>query len=118
MILSNDLKTKLLANILASDLNANQMKFLMFLYRVTIDCQCLEAKIPSLNQIANSISKDNRDFRRDVYSLLERDIIKRTGKFYGFNFEFDIWGTNCKSKKNTIEIINATVHEAIKNRKK
>ncbi len=90
------LRTEIISNVLASKLNTNQLKFIMYLYRITVECKRLETKIPSLNRIADILLVDRRNFRRDVAELIERSIILREGKEYGFNIDFDIIG---KSKR-------------------
>jgi len=115
VLYSNEQKTILFAQIFASNLNANQLSFVFFLYRLTIECSRLCAPIPSISEIAETFGVDKYNFIHDIRKLVDRDILVKKGKRYGFNLEFDLWAfdgdaKSCKS------LINRGIHASLSNK--
>jgi hypothetical protein len=130
MILSNDQKTQFVTHVCASDLTTIQLKFIFYLYRITVDCQMLSAPLRSLSRVANGLNLDVYNFTHDVADLVERDIVVKVGRLYGINFDYDIWALDRQSKNKDIpkakpkrsdrissvnRVLNIDIHESLEN---
>lgn len=117
-MLSNKQRNEYFANILSYDFNACQLKFILYLYNTTINLQKLSIKIPNLAKLAESLGYHRANFRRDVNTLIENDVVTRTKSVYTLNFECKTWHTDPNRLKTVRNRMNIDISRQLSGEKK
>lgn len=115
MRLTNTQRNEFWDRVLAiPDLSACQIKFLIYLYNQTFECNLNNVYIPKLVDLAEAWGYDPANLRKDILELSDNSIINKHRKAYSINLDYQIWYIDTKLYAKIHNYNNYSIYKQLK----